>query len=551
VLDNRRGAFPFRGVWYYPHPDHASDAFVSMSLAGARSENLASVWLLAHLTDQLNDEQLRRLAALVGLAPTPGEGPAFATRLRDQDALRSSPERFEEYAFTAARRDVLSGLAFGAHPEDAAEVRSLAHGQGFAAERARVLKSAPSDERTARLAALDANFIGLEEAARACVAEARLVDVEGQLRCGGEGTPFAGEVTDETDFLVAGRIHRSTLTALRTAVNSHLATLQGRDPWDPEVLALNPDYRTLVGLRYLTRMVAALGVDAKLPEVLSLPLGAADLTLLQAAQLYQGMLAGQRWSLLGQGYEDGAVPGLRSTFDLPDAGPDVTLIAEIRDSAGNVLYRAQPRAETVLDARSGELVGDILRNVVRLGTGRRAADAVKVGGFSLPLAGKTGTTNDYRNAAFMGFAPVARDGRYRWGDGLTVGAYVGYDDNTSMRRGGYRVQGANGALPVWIATVEGLSKAGLLGGAGGSEYVHEGLTVVPVQPGTGLPRGDGTDGPGTLVGERRFAPFTEDPSAAEALTPPAPPPAPGPVAEPGLVEEGLPEPTEGSVWDGL
>lgn len=561
LLDNRRGAFSFRGTWYYPHPDHASDAFVSMSLAGARSENLASVWLLAHLTDPLNDEQLRRLATLVGLGPEPGEGPAFGRRLRDQEGLRSSPERFEEYAFTAARRDVLSGLAFSAHPEDAAELRSLAHGQGFAAERARVLKSAPSEERTARLAALDASFVGLEEAATACVTSHGLVHdplpepVEGaepvtpELRCGGEGVTWTGEVTAETDFLVHGRLHRSTLVALRAAVNQHAQSLFGRDPWDPEVLALNSDYRTLVGLRYLTRMVKTLGVDTPLPEVLSLPLGAADLTLLQAATIYQGMLAGQRWSFVGQGFEEGAVPGLRSTFDLPTSGADAALISEIRDAAGNVLYRAKPEAETVLDPESGELVGDILRNVVRLGTGRRAADAVKVGGLPMPLAGKTGTTNDYRNAAFLGFAPVERDGRYRWGDGVTVGVYVGYDDNTSMRRGSFRVQGANGALPVWIATVEGLARGGLLGGPGGSEYVRgEGLSVTPVAPGTGVVRRDGAEGPGTLVGAPRFAPFTEDPSNAAASAPaPVPPSATGPVAEPGLVEEGA----EGSVWDGL
>ncbi|MFN7144431.1 MAG: transglycosylase domain-containing protein, partial [Myxococcota bacterium] len=171
LLDNRRGVFPFRDVWYYPRPDHPSDAFVTMSFAGARSENLASVWLLAHLTDRLNDEQLRRLADLVGLGKRADESAeAFRVRMRDDEGLRSSPERFEEYAFTAARRDVLSGLAFGAHPEDAVVLRSLHHGYGFAAERGRVVRTAPSAERSARLEALRASFLSLEEIAAACAA---------------------------------------------------------------------------------------------------------------------------------------------------------------------------------------------------------------------------------------------------------------------------------------------------------------------------------------------------------------------------------------------
>ncbi len=569
ALDNRRAVFPFRDVWYYPRPDHPSDAYVTMSMAGARSENLASVWLLAHLTDPLNAEQLRRLAGLVGLARRPDESAeAFRVRMRDDEALRSSPERFEEFAFAAARKDVLSGLAFGAHPEDAAALRSLHHGYGFAAERTRVARTSRSAERTARLAALRDNFLALEESAAACLAGTGAFardPATGALACGvrPEGWEPLGEAVDpEADFLVDGRIHRSTLRELRAAVTRHVATFEGRDPWDPEVLASHPDYRTLVGLRYVTRMVGALGVDADLPDVLSLPLGAADLTLADAAALYQGMLRGERWSFVGQGYEEGAVAGLRTTFDLPASAPAATLVAEIRDAAGNVLYRARPLAEAVIDGRSGELTGDILRNVVRVGTGRRASDTVRVAGLPVPLAGKTGTTNDYRNAAFLGFAPRARDGRYTWGDGFTVATYVGYDDNTSMRRGSFRVQGANGALPVWMATVKGLEQAGLLGGAGGTEYLpSDGLVRVPVEAGTGFTRGEG-EGPTTLVtigGERRFAPFTESPAIAEAVAGgSAPPPVvdgPGADLEPGEVEEGTePASTRGSepsVWDSL
>ncbi|MFZ5477131.1 MAG: transglycosylase domain-containing protein [Myxococcota bacterium] len=560
VLDNRRAVFPFRDVWYYPRPDHASDPWITMSFAGARSENLASVWLLAHLTDRLNPEQLRQLATLVGLAKRPDEGgEAWLVRMRDEEGLRSSPDRFEEYAFTLAREDVLSGVAFLPHPEDAASLRSMAHGRGFAAERARLLRTSATPERAARLSALGNNLLDLERLAGECATGATPLWLapEGEVRCGDAPADFVpAPATD--DFLVDGRTHASTLRELRSALDRRAGELAGRDPWDPEVVALHPDWRTLVGVRYVTRLAAAFGVEAELPDVLSLPLGAADISLLEAASLYQGFLRGERWAHESEGFDEGAVPGLRSAFDLGVTDSPM-LIAEIRDAAGNVLYRAEPVARAVADPIAGELVGDVLRNVVDAGTGRRAAGAVKVGGSPVPLAGKTGTTNDYRNAAFVGFAPRASAGPPRWGDAFTVAAYVGYDDNQSMRRGALRVQGANGALPVWLGAVQALADAGQLGAAGGW-VPHDGLVASPATPGTGLPRSGG-DGPTVLTpadGARRFAPFTEAPLPAEAGTPlPAPPadPVVGADLGPTAIEEGVEPPApapvaaEPSVWD--
>lgn len=595
LLDNRRNVFPFRDVWYYPHPDHPSDPFISMSLTGARSENLASVWLLYHLTDRLNAEQLRRLAELVDLSRRADEtAQQWMERLRDVEGLRSSPERFEEYAFSLAREDVLGGIAFSAQPQDASAVRSMLYGRGTAAERARVMRTAPSAERAARLLALGNNMLSLEELSARCATDATLLfgtpdptvaDASTEVACGRAPAgwiPYVGP--PPTDTLVDGRIHASTLHDLRTAIDRRAAEMTGRDAWDPDLLALNPDYRALVGVRYVTRLAAALGVSAELPSVLALPLGAADATLLEMATAYSGFLAGQRWSFPGQGYEEGSVIGMRHAFDVPAVQDHVALIAEIRDANGNVLYRLKPQASVVADAASGELVGDILRNVVKHGTGRRALGAVEVGGVAAPLAGKTGTTNDYRNAAFIGFAPRASTTPLRWGSAWTVAAYVGYDDNSSMRRGSFRVQGANGALPVWLETVRGIANAGLLGRAEEPEYSpSEGMTRVEVDGTTGIAGAGATTL--TLAGSppaRRFAPFTEAPSAAagpsdappaqdpldapgaelgsadlEEGTDPAPqemagPPAEGAPADPGNADPNAPPASpSGSVWDHL
>lgn len=554
TLDNRRNVFPSRDVWYYPHADHASDDYLPLTLVGARSENLASIWLLHHLTDRLNPEQFRQLAERVGFG-----GAAGVARARDDEAIASSPERFPEYAYTLAREDVLSGIAFAAHPEDALALRSLPYGRGFAAERARVLATADSDERAARLDALGANLLTLEEIADRCASGESLFQdpATGALACGahpagyeavvGDGAATLPALTDDT--VIDGRLHLSTLNEVRRAVDTRAAELAGKDPWSPEVMALNPDFRILVGIRFVARLAQDFGVQRELPTVMSLPLGAADITLMDAAMMYQGILTGQRFTFPGEGFEDSAVPGLRSNFPVP--ATDVGLIAEIRDAGGNVLYRATGKGEAVADAVSGEMTGDILRNVVRLGTGRRALDAVKVGDAAVVTVGKTGTTNDYKNVAFVGMvprrAPVTQPGA--WGSGYTIAAYVGYDDNRPMKRGGFKVQGASGALPVWIATARGLAEAGLL--AAFPEYTPSaGLQRVPVPAATGM---DGA--PDALVpvnGQRRYAIFSDPATYAAAVAEPAPA-APAAPAAPEAPIEVPPDlaPPEPSVWDEL
>ena len=145
---------------------------------------------------------------------------------------------------------------------------------------------------------------------------------------------------------------------------------------------------------------------------------------------------------------------------------------------------------------------DILRNVVLHGTGRRAKTSITAGDVPVPVGGKTGTTNDFRNGAFLGFAPRSERDGYTTESGYVIGVYVGYDDNRSMSRGNIRLDGSKAALPAWIITAQGLADAGLLGETPSVELdegepwplnVGNGMARMFVDASTGLAPGDGVE----------------------------------------------------------
>ncbi|MGH9407959.1 MAG: penicillin-binding protein 1A [Vicinamibacterales bacterium] len=147
------------------------------------------------------------------------------------------------------------------------------------------------------------------------------------------------------------------------------------------------------------------GLTAPIPPYLPVALGAAEQSLIEMTSAY-------------------------SVF--PNQGVRIPpySILRVTDREGNVLEENRPQPQDAIRADTAFVLTNMLRGVVERGTGAKAA-ALK-----WPIAGKTGTTEDWTDAWFIGFDPD-----------LTLGVWVGYDLKKTL---GHGEDGAAAALPIWI-----------------------------------------------------------------------------------------------------
>lgn len=123
-----------------------------------------------------------------------------------------------------------------------------------------------------------------------------------------------------------------------------------------------------------------------------------------------------------------------ATFASQGIRAEPIIIKSIIDSNGVALESFEPQPEEAIDRTTAYLVTSLLRSVVEEGTGRRARGLEKI------LAGKTGTTNNYIDAWFVGYAPS-----------IVTGVWVGYDNSQASL--GDKETGSRAALPIWITVM--------------------------------------------------------------------------------------------------
>jgi penicillin-binding protein 1A len=107
------------------------------------------------------------------------------------------------------------------------------------------------------------------------------------------------------------------------------------------------------------------------------------------------------------------------------------LISRVEDANGQVLFASEASTHRAISGPTAFLISNMLADVINSGT----AWSARREGFTLPAAGKTGTTNDYRDAWFVGFTPK-----------VVTGVWVGYDTPRTIISNGYA---AELAVPIW------------------------------------------------------------------------------------------------------
>jgi 1A family penicillin-binding protein len=164
-----------------------------------------------------------------------------------------------------------------------------------------------------------------------------------------------------------------------------------------------------IGIPNIIRTLRSVGISGPLDEHLSLALGSSEVSLLEITSAFGALAqAGQYVSPSGM----------------------TSLVEQVSEQAGRQIRQQSTETTQVFSPQSAYLMTSILQGVVQRGTG---APAQRMG-LTAKIAGKTGTTDDHRDAWFVGYTPD-----------LVVGVWVGFDGGATLK-----LTGAQAALPIWV-----------------------------------------------------------------------------------------------------
>jgi penicillin-binding protein 1A len=169
----------------------------------------------------------------------------------------------------------------------------------------------------------------------------------------------------------------------------------------------------MLGPSSVVQFAQNLGIKSPLSPELSLALGTSEVTLMEITSAY-------------------------AVF--PNGGKAVKPfgVLEVVDPRGRIVWQPKPEKRLVMSEASAAIMTNMLAAVVQEGTGRKAKS------LQHPVAGKTGTTDDFKDALFIGFSPE-----------IVVGVWVGQDGSETLGTG---ETGARAALPIWKAFMSAFLK---------------------------------------------------------------------------------------------
>ena len=160
-----------------------------------------------------------------------------------------------------------------------------------------------------------------------------------------------------------------------------------------------------IGVDYLIEYARKVGITANLERNLSLALGSSGVSLLELVNAY-------------------------SVFTNLGYRIEPIFVTKILDRDGNILEENKTDREKVIEKSTAYIITSLLESVVKTGTGRRIL------ALNRPVAGKTGTSNSYNDAWFVGYTPR-----------FVTGVWVGFDEGQSL---GKSEEGARAASPIWL-----------------------------------------------------------------------------------------------------
>jgi len=160
-----------------------------------------------------------------------------------------------------------------------------------------------------------------------------------------------------------------------------------------------------IGIKSSIRLARSLGISSKLEENLSIALGSSGMTLYELTSAYSA------FANMG-------------TLIKPAA------IRNIKSRSGEVLFTSVPESSQPITPGTAHIITSLMQSVIQNGT------ATKVRALKRPVAGKTGTTNNYVDAWFMGYTPE-----------LVTGVWVGKDKDEPLGR---NETGSRAAIPIWL-----------------------------------------------------------------------------------------------------